>query len=297
MKILVTGGAGFLGSHVADALSQRGHDVTVFDLRESPYLKTNQRMITGDILDRKHLEKAVADHEIVYHFAGIADIDECARRPVETVEYNIMGTALLLDVCRRAAVERFVFASSAYVYSDHGYFYRTSKRACELLLEDYFQVYGLKYTAVRYGSLYGERADSRNSIYKIIDQALTAKKITYHGTGDELREFIHVKDAAEGSVQILDTSFENQHIILTGTQTMRYKDLLEMVGEMLGKKIDIDIISSNREAHYKITPYNFSPRLGKKLVINPHIDMGQGLLLCMSEIYEKILQKKSDGER
>jgi UDP-glucose 4-epimerase len=274
---------------VADALSEAGHDVTVFDLHKSPYLRPDQRMVVGDIQDQKLLEKAVAGQEVVYHFAGIADIDECARRPVDTVKYNILGTTLLLDACcRNAAIKRFVFASSAYVYSDHGYFYRTSKQACELLLEDYYEVYGLTYTSLRYGSLYGERADSHNSIYKIIQQALSEDKITYHGTGEELREFIHVKDAAHGSVQILDPQFENQHIILTGTQTMRYKDLLEMVREMLGNKITIDVVPSDRDAHYKITPYNFSPSLGKKLIINPHIDMGQGLLLCMSELYEKI---------
>jgi len=288
MKILVTGGSGFLGSHVADALSDAVHEVTIFDIRKSQYLRPDQNMIVGDILDQECLNNIVKDQDVVYHFAGIADVDECTRRPVDTVRYNILGTAQLLEKCCQANTKRFVFASSAYVYSDHGYFYRTGKRACESLLQDYYAIYGLKYTCLRYGSLYGERADDHNSIYKIIKQALSEDKITYHGTGDELREFIHVRDAAQGSVQILEPEFENQHIIFAGTQTMRYKDLLEMVREMLGNKISIEIVPSERDAHYKITPYNFSPKLGKKLVINPHIDMGQGLLLCMSELYEKI---------
>ena len=104
---------------------------------------------------------------------------------------------------------------------------------------------------MRYGSLYGERADDHNSIYKIIKQALSEAKITYHGTGNEIREFIHVQDAAQGSVQILEPEFENQHIIFAGTQTMRYKDLLEMVREILGNKISIEIVPSERDAHYK----------------------------------------------
>ena len=288
MRILVTGGSGFLGSHVADALSEANYEVTIFDIHESPYLRSDQKMVVGDILDISLHEKTVADQDIVYHFAAIADIDECAQRPVDTVRYNILGTAQLLEICRKPAIKRFVFASSAYVYSDRGYFYRTSKQACELLLEDFHSLYGLSYTSLRYGSLYGERADDHNSIYKIIAQALSENKITYHGTGEELREFIHVKDAAQGSVQILNPQYENQHIILTGTQTMLYKDLLEMVREMLGGKISIEVVASDRDAHYKITPYNFSPKLGKKLIINPHIDMGQGLLLCMAELYEKI---------
>jgi len=294
MKILVTGGSGFLGSHVADALSDVGHEVTVFDLRDSPFLQSDQKMVVGDILDQDLLERIVAGQDVVYHFAGIADIDECSRRPVDAVRYNILGTGLLLDVCCEQAVERFVFASSAYVYSDHGYFYRTTKKACEGLIEDYHSLYGLKYTCLRYGSLYGERADERNTVYKMIRQALAEGKITYHGTGDEIREFVHVRDAAQSSVKILDRIFENQHVILTGMEKMRYVELLQMVKEMLGNKVEIEMLPSKREAHYKITPYNFSPKLGRKMMINPHIDMGQGLLEYMAEIYAQVHGEKHD---
>ena len=122
MKILVTGGAGFLGSHVADTLSEAGHDVTIFDMHASPYLRPDQKMVVGDILDATAIDSIVSEHEIVYHFAGIADIDECAKRPVETVRYNILGTVYLLEACRKAGVKRFIFASSAYVYSNSGFF-------------------------------------------------------------------------------------------------------------------------------------------------------------------------------
>jgi len=288
MRIFVSGGAGFLGSHVADALSDAGHDVTVFDIKPSPYLRPDQEEVVGDILDQDLLEKVIAQHDIAYHFAGIADIDECARRPVDTIKYNVLGTAQILEACRKTTVQRFVFASSAYVYSNSGHFYTTSKQACESLTENYHDLYSLRYTCLRYGSLYGERADDRNSIYKIIKQALKEGKITYRGTGDEIREFIHVRDAAASSVEILAPEFENQHIVLTGTQTMRYRELLEMIQEMIGNEVELEILPSTRKAHYKITPYNFSPKLGRKLVNNPRIDMGQGLLLCMSELYEKI---------
>ncbi len=292
MKILVTGGSGFLGSHVADALSEAGHEVTVFDVRPSPYLRPDQEMLLGDILDAPSLETAVAPYQVVYHFAGIADIDECARRPVDTVKYNVLGTINLLDACGRAGVSRFVFGSSAYVYSDSGHFYRASKQACESFIQSYQELFGLNYTCVRYGSLYGERADERNSIYKIIKQALKDGKITYHGTGDEFREYIHVRDAAEISVKVLGPEYENQHILLTGNEKMRYRDLLAMIREMLRNQVEVEILPSTRKAHYKITPYNFSPKLGKKLVNNPHIDMGQGLLLCMAEMYEQLHQEK-----
>jgi len=291
-KVVVFGGGGFLGSHVADALSEAGYDVTVFDIKPSPYLRHDQSVVQGDILDQELVDKIITDHDVVYHFAGIADVDECARRPVDTVRFNILGTVQILEACRKASIKRFVFASSAYVYSKYGYFYRTSKQTCESLMENYSDLYGLKYTCLRYGSLYGERADERNSIYRLLKQAIEEEKITYYGTGDEMREFIHVRDAAQASVKILESEFENQNIILTGTQTLRYSDLLEMISEMLNNKVPIEMMPSKRKAHYKITPYNFSPKLGKKLVANPHIDMGQGLLLCMAEIYEKVHSDK-----
>ena len=288
MKIIVFGGSGFLGSHVADALSNAGHEVTIFDIRKSSFLREDQRMIVGDILDEGAVEKAMSGNEAVYHLAGIADIDECARKPVDTARYNVLGTVIVLEACRRARIKRFVFAGSVYVYSEAGSFYRSSKQACELFIENYHRIYGLPYTILRYGSLYGERADERNSIYRIIKEALSTGKITYKGTGDELREYIHVQDAAQSSVEILQPEFENQHLILTGTQSIRYRVLLEMVQEMLGGKVKIEYLPKTSDTHYMVTPYNFQPRLGRKLVNNPHIDMGQGLLSCMHEIYHTL---------
>ncbi len=293
MNILVTGGAGFLGSHVADALSDAGHRVTVFDTCPSPYLRPDQEMQVGDILDQGLLDQCLQGKDVVYHFAGIADIDDCMARPVDTARVNILGTVTLLDASRKARIERFIFASSAYVYSSYGYFYTSSKQACESYIEDYSHLYGLKYTCLRYGSLYGPRADDRNSIYKLLQQAVKSGKVVYHGTGEELREFIHVRDAAQSSVNILEKEYENQYIILTGNEKMRYKDLLEMLREMMNNKLEIEIVPSSRKAHYKVTPYNFSPKLGLKINCNPHVDMGQGLLQCIAEVFEQVHGEKS----
>lgn len=292
MKILVTGGSGFLGSHVADALSDAGHEVAIFDRSDSPYLRSDQEMIIGDLMDQDLLNHVVRGKEVVYHFAGIADVDECAKRPVDAARFNILGTVHLLEACRLAGTNRFVFASSAYVFSDAGFCYRSTKQACEAFIEDYQKLFGLNYTCLRYGSLYGERADERNSIYRLIKQAIDERKIIYHGQGDEIREFIHVRDAAANSVKILDPEFENSHIILTGNEKLTYIQLLEMIKEIMRNEVEIEVVPSTRNAHYKLTPYNFSPKLGRKMTNNPHIDLGQGLLLCMAELYEKVHSEK-----
>lgn len=266
-KVIVFGGSGFLGSHIVDALTEKGYHVALFDINPSPYLKNGQEMIIGDILDRDFVENAVSGCDIVYNLAGIADIDECVQRPIDTIRYNILGNSIVLEASRKAKVKRFIFASSVYVYSQTGSIYKSSKQAAESFIEDYNKLFGLPYTIVRYGSLYGNRADERNSIYRLIKESLITKKIEYHGSGEEIREYIHVEDAANASVEILSPIYENQHIILTGNQTIKYKDLLNMINEMLGGEIEIIYNNSKSETHYQVTPYSFNPKLGKKLVI------------------------------
>lgn len=286
-KVLVTGGAGFLGSHVADELSQKGCNVTILDVKKSIYLKNNQTMVIGDLLDEDLVSNIVKDMDYVFHFAGISDIKECAKSPVKTVKNNILTTLYLLDVCKNHPLKRFIFASSAYVYSKSGLFYRSSKRACEDLIRDYNEAYNLPYTILRFGSLYGTRADERNSIHRILKQALIDKKIVYHGTGEEIREFIHVKDVAKICYQVLNPAFENNHYIITGNEKFKYKDLLQMVMEIAPDTVELVMKESTGTLHYKATPYNFSPILAEKIVANPHVDMGQGLLDCINQIYQE----------
>jgi UDP-glucose 4-epimerase len=287
MKAIVFGGSGFLGSHVSDALTKAGYDVIVFDIKKSPYLQKGQKRVVGNILDRAAVEKAVRGCDVVYNFAGVADIEEAERKPIETVENNILGNTIMLEACRLNKVKRFVFASSLYVYSAAGSFYRSSKQACELIIEDYHKVFGLSYTILRYGSLYGPRADERNYIYEILKQAITEGKITSLGKGEDLREYIHVEDAARYSVEILSKEFENQYVILTGTQPMRRKDLLIMIKEMLGNKIELEFLPTESNLHYEITPYIFNPKIAKKYVSSYYLDLGQGLLQCLKDVYKE----------
>ena len=287
-KVVVFGGSGFLGSHVADTLVDAGYDVTVYDLKYSKYLRASQNIVVGDILDSDKVVKTVEGCDVVYNFAGIADIDDAARCPLDSVKFNILGNSIILDACRKANVKRFVFASSLYVYSKTGSFYRSTKQACELLIENYQEVFGLPYTILRYGSLYGPRADDRNFVYRVIQRALTEGKIEREGDGEEIREYIHVLDAAKGSVDILSEEFENQHVILAGQQQMKIKDLLMMIKEMLDNKIKIEFLPANKNHHYEITPYSFAPKIGKRLLCKTYLDLGQGILDIVHSIYKDI---------
>ena len=287
-KVIVFGGSGFLGSHIADVLSEVGYDVIIYDLKPSPYLKDYQKMIIGDILDERLVRDSVKACDIVYNFAGIADIEEASQRPLDSIRFNILGNSIIMEECQKAKIERFVYASSIYVYSKAGAFYKSTKQACELLIENYHEIYGLPYTILRYGSLYGPRADKRNFIYTILKQALTKGRILRHGDGEELREYIHVHDAARGSVDILSDEFINQYVILTGNQQTRIKDLLVMIREMLDKKIDIEFLPPDKNFHYEITPYSFTPKVGRKLMSKTYIDLNQGILDSINDFYKEV---------
>ena len=293
-KTIVFGGSGFLGSHVADALSDSGEEVTVFDRQTSPHLRSDQKMQVGDILDLEQVHAALKGQETVYHFAGLADLDTAGTLPMETVTQNIVGTLNLLDAAVAAKIRRFVFASTVYVYSGLGGFYRCSKQACELYIEEYQKRYGLDFTILRYGSLYGPRAGVSNSIHRYLLQGLKDGKIVYPGTGDETREYIHVVDAAKLSVDILSADYKNQHIIITGHHPMKSHEMLEMVREILQADIGFEFTDSLPTGHYNSTPYSFIPKIGRKLVGNLYMDMGQGLLECLHEISNE-LNHAGDG--
>ena len=162
------------------------------------------------------MAQVTAGHEVVYHFAGIAHLDIGLKSALATVEQNILGTVTALEAARRTGVRRFVYASSVYVYSAGGSFYRCSKQAAELYVEEYQRLHGLDFTVLRYGTVYGPRADDHNSVRRYLVQALRDRRIAASGSGDEIREYVHVKDAARSSVQILELEFRNEHVVLTG---------------------------------------------------------------------------------
>ncbi|MGB0908726.1 MAG: NAD-dependent epimerase/dehydratase family protein [Nitrospirales bacterium] len=286
MNILIFGGSGFLGSFVADEFTKQGHHVTIFDKTPSAYLQHSQEMVVGNLLDRQAVHEVVDGQDLVYNFAGFADLNASINNPLPVLELNILGNANVLDACVTHSVSRFVYASTAYVFSSKGSFYGVSKRCSEKIIEEFSRQYDLDYTIIRYGSVYGPRSDSQNRIYKLVKQALVERKITFQGDGEEEREYIHVQDAATLSVQILAEQYRNQHVILTGVERFKYSQLLNMIREMMDDGIDIEYLHSEYQGHYTYTPYSFTPEPGKKMICNPFIDFGQGLLQTISEIHQ-----------
>lgn len=283
-NVIIFGGSGFVGSHIADAFTSNGYSVTIFDVNKSNYLQGGQKEIIGNILDFDTVLHSMKNESIVINCAGMADIEQCASEPLLATKINIMGNINLLEASVQNKINRFIFASSAYVYSSSGGIYKNTKQACELFIDTYHREYNLNYTIIRFGSLYGPRATLSNSIYKMIRDALLYNEIVYNGTGEEVREHIHIRDVADLTVKILSEEFKNKNVIFSGNYAMKYKDLLNMISEILGKKINIIYKSKTSDIHYEITPYSFSPKFAKKLFNNYYVDMGQGLLEIMTNI-------------
>lgn len=286
-KVVVFGGCGFIGSYVVEELINNGYDVVVADLINSKYID-EKYFKRCDILDEKSVNEIVKEADIVYNFAGFANLDDAIANPKKALELNVMGNLNILEACKNNNIKRFVYASSAYAMSDKGSFYGISKLTSEKLTEEYYKKFGLEFTIVRYGSVYGERDFHNNYIYNLLKKAIETKEINHSGDGEEIREYIHVADVAKLAVDIIKSNeFINEHIILTGVERMQRKELFNMINEILGGNLTINLNSDGYHNHYKTTPYSFLPIRSKKLTANPYIDMGQGLIDCLKDIEEK----------
>ncbi len=291
MRAVVFGGAGFLGSHVADCLSDEGYETIVFDRIKSPWLREDQEMVCGDILDRKSVFNVIKGSDIVYHLAGVADLGEASKKSFQTLNVNIMGSVNIIEACIESKVKRFMFASSVYVYSHMGAFYRVSKQAVESALEVYHDEKDLEYTILRYGSLYGPRAQNWNGLKKFINQGIHNGKIIYPGDGHERREYIHVKDAATMSVKVLSSEYANACITLTGSQVMTANEAMNIIKEIADFDIKIEFKNERgayQNSHYGITPYRYTPKQGKKIVPSSFIDIGEGILEVIEEVNQEL---------
>lgn len=284
-KACVVGGSGFLGSHVADCLVDDGYSVKVFDRQPSAWLKDGQEMVVGDLLSLDEVNEAVAGADVVYNFAALSDLNEGLNKPLETIRINILGNAHVMEACRNHNVSRFIYASTVYVNSRDGGFYRCSKQAAEHYVEEYQRLFNLDFTILRYGSLYGPRADKANGLYRIVKNAVESGSVSYQGSSEALREYIHVVDAARASVAALGKEFCNESVVLTGQEPMRVDDLLKMLAEILGYEGGVEFLETKNIGHYVRTPYAYQPKIGRKYISPMHVDLGQGLIQLIHQIH------------
>lgn len=283
--ILVFGGSGFLGTYLITELINREYYVVNADIKNNNNLKCEYIECNINNIDRISKVINKYNYDYVYNLAGFANMEKAVKFPQETIQLNINGNLNILDACKNKQIKRFIFASSAYAMSNKGSFYAISKLASEKLVEEYQIKYGLNYSILRYGSVYSEMPYDNNYIYDLVLNTIKTNKILHKGDGNEIREYIHASDAAKLSVDIIeDVKYTNKHIILTGNEKIRRIDLFYLIKEILNKNIEIDLDKSANVEHYKYTPYSFTPNYSIKLLPNPHIDMGQGIVECIKNV-------------
>ncbi|MBQ3719013.1 MAG: SDR family NAD(P)-dependent oxidoreductase [Methanomicrobium sp.] len=301
-KAFVTGGNGFLGRHLIAELIKRDIDVVSYDLSKpldsdiEKYAgcKSHIEYILGDILDKEQLLSAMRGCEIVFHTAAVADINVVSKIPEKTMEINVLGTTRCLEAAKVCGVKRFVFASSVYAAGNHGSFYSISKRACESLCKTYYEEFGLEFTILRYGSLYGTEANHWNFIYGMCKELLTTGKYTYTSSPDSLREYINILDASRESVNIaLSHEFVNKTVMIAGHQRMKVSELFTMIEEIIGKKIEVNYAPKSVQTHYHMTAYSFEPDVPIRINMPHYIDISEGILECIKSINDE-LQKKGN---
>ena len=236
-KVLVTGGSGFIGSHVVDALIEKGESVRVLDIIK-PH-RADVEYVNGSINSANNVNKSMIDIDVVFHIAAFSNIDKIPDDPLNAIKTNIIGTANVFEAARKHNVERVILASSYFVESGKGHIYTTTKIASERLCHDYFELYGLKYTILRYGTTYGLRSRGEDVVSVFIEKALKNKKLIIHGTGKQYRNFVYVEDLAQGNVAAMKKMAENKMYVLCGNRAITINEVVETIKKVIGEEIEI----------------------------------------------------------
>jgi UDP-glucose 4-epimerase len=249
LDVLVTGGAGFIGSHVVDRLLTAGHRPRIFDLRRSAHHpRSAVPAVRGDVADLDRVCRSMHGCDVVIHLAAAADVAHVESAPTDAEERNARGTLNVLEAARRAGVPRVVYASTIWVYSDteHGvleesvplqppaHLYTATKLAGELYCHCYQELYGLDCTILRFGIPYGPRARPTAVIPAFVARALAGEPLSVAGDGSQSRRFVYVEDLADGVVRALAPVAAKRVYNLVGSEDVTVAEVADTVRELVG---------------------------------------------------------------
>lgn len=257
MKILITGGAGFIGSHISKQLVDAGHQVVVFDNLSKGHqdlVDSRARFIKGEISDEENLVQALEGVDSVIHLASLIEIPLSVSDPVGFAENNIMGSIHLFQAMKKAQVKKIVFSSTAVVYGepqklplteDHPLSatnpYGASKIAVEAMLDSYHHLENFDVTILRYFNPYGpgeKHSPETHAIPNFISSALKGEPLPVFWAGEQTRDFIYVEDLAEAHIKALDLVGFN--VFNVGSDHgVKIKEVVDILGKIMGKNLEV----------------------------------------------------------
>ena len=261
-RVLVTGGAGFIGSHLVEALVSAGCQVRVYDNLSSgntdnlKHLEGKFSFYEADIRDRQKLEAALDGCEVVFHLAAIVSVPQTVENPIDSAEVNEMGTLFVLDASRQAKVKRVVFSSSCAVYGDDPRLpkrenmapkplspYAAQKLAAEYYAKVFNDLYGLETAVLRYFNVYGPRQDPSSPYSGVISifmtKALLNEPVVIYGDGNQSRDFIYVRDVVKANLLAATAENVSGQVMNIGSgQSVRINDLWQAVCALSGRSND-----------------------------------------------------------
>ena len=245
MKVLVTGGSGFIGSHVVDRLRAHGHTPRNFDLVPSRYHDASElEYVRGDLTDPESVRSAVRGCDAVIHLAAVSDVNKVLADPALAETVNAGGTRAVLEAARLEEIPRVVYASTVWVYGSAnghgplqedepftlpGHVYTATKLAGEMYCSSFGELYGLGTTIARFGIPYGPRARPATVLAAFVAKALANEPITIAGDGTQSRRFVYVEDLAEGVVATLDPVASGRVYNLVGTENTTVREIADTV--------------------------------------------------------------------
>jgi UDP-glucose 4-epimerase len=250
MKIAVTGGSGFIASHVVDHLIADGHEVVVIDHRVRPH-REDVQFEDIDVLNLSAMIQATRGCDYIFHLAAVSNVNYAHKYPVYTVDLNVNGTTNVLEAARSNSIKRVFFASTVWVYTgtrgngsltedepfhlpDAGHIYTSSKIASEMIIHNYWQLYQLPFTILRYGIPYGPRMREELVIPIFIRKALKGETITIEGDGSQYRNYVYIDDLARAHILAMSARAENQVYNLEGSEKISIAEVARTIDKVLG---------------------------------------------------------------
>jgi UDP-glucose 4-epimerase len=289
MRVLVTGGSGFIGSHVLDALAAGGMEPVIFDLVQSRHhAPGTYATITGDLADREATRRAVRRCDAVIHLAAVADVNEVVADPVRADRVNVHGTQMILEAARREGLSRIVYASTIWVYAgaapdevdedtllaEPTHLYTATKLAGEMYTLAYGATYGLPHTILRLGIPYGPRARPAAVVPSFVLRAQRGEALAIAGNGSQSRQFVYVEDLARGIVAALSPPAAGRTYNLVGAERTSVREIADEVRRVVAP---VPVVhGAERAGDVRIAPVS-GARAAAELGWRPAVSFRDGL--------------------